>query len=257
MTIWDLSTYTCLRIVKSIAEGPINVQWAPFTKLHRPIIEAIAYPRKIHRRWLTQPDWQYRSQAAGHEWRAELGQMGKPEGIRFFEVRSQTAYIMSSFYIFVRVPWSALSSYTLNWVLELLFGVIVKTEPGVFGNVSSYKSWEKQFSCLDVSAAAPEPFDPRDWFWMCIYCAAAVDSAIPRNKKEEAQKELYKKAIRQNLRRISDLLKLTSWDDAIKALQYVKWDTGFDGEARIKAIWQVAAFGDISDNSQDEEAVPV
>ena len=242
-------------MVKDIKEGPISIQWVPFTKLHRPIVEAVSYPQKIHPRWLTQPDWQYRSQATGHEWRAELGHMGKPEGIRYFEVRSQTAFIMSSFYIFIRIPWSVLSSYVLNWVIELFFGVIVKTEPGVFGNVSGYKSWQRQFSCLDASGAPPEPYDAKDWFWMCIYCAAAVDSALPRNKKEEAQKELYKKAIGQNLRRVSDLLQLTSWDDAIKALQHVKWDTGFDGEARIKTIWQDAVFAEPTDTSPKEAVI--
>ena len=197
----------------------------------------------LNPRWLHQPASQWRSQATGHEWRAELGHIGKPEGIRYFEIRSQTAFIMSSLYMFIRLPWSILSSHVLNWVIELFFGIIVKTEPGVFGNVAGYKSWDKQFGCGKSAGVVPRSFDANDWFWMCIYCATAIDSSIPRNKKEESQKELFRQAIYQNLRRVSELLSLKDWDSATEALKRVEWKSGFEGEKRIKELWQEAVLG--------------
>ena len=135
-----------------------------------------------------------------------------------YKQQTQTAFLMSFLYIYVRIPWNGLTSYMLNWAIEIFLDMLDKTE----------------------SAVLEGTFDSSDWLWICLYGASAAGSIVLKFKDDFVQKAYWEREFGQKLRWISDVLQIKDWDTAARLLTTVHWDTKFEGEGEIRKIWEVA-----------------
>ena len=188
-----------------------------FALPHRPIVRAIYYPYREKEKHFTNPKLALRGTSL--ESSAMLvGRKTNSRDSTCCKEQTQTAFMMSFLYIYAQLPWNSLTSYMLNWVIEIFFEILVKTELGVIDGT----------------------FGSNEWFWICLYGATAAASVMQKFEQDATQKTYWMAEFYHKLRWISSLLDLQDWSTAKSVLRSVRWEEGFDGEDTIHQIWETA-----------------
>lgn len=226
LEIINLFFYTHLpRITKNIPPQDILSQMPYFALPHHPIIRAIYYPYHEEGGFSTSSkEMVSHGISLGNPIILKRGDT-ESRDLTIRKAHTQTAFMMSFLYIYAGLPWNALTSYMLNWVIEIFLEILAKTE----------------------SAVVEGTFDPNDWFWICLYGASAAASVIQKFEQDKTQKTYWTAQFRHKLRWISDRLDVQDWNTAKRVLKSVRWEDGFDGEDEIQALWEGAKIGTLGD----------
>lgn len=138
---------------------------------------------------------------------------------------SRASYIATFFYLFIAMNDSKIDGMLTVWLLEQL--------------VEDVQAMEQ-----DMVAGL---FSRHLWLWSVLFGAAVADSAeAPVALDGSTPLDGWRTLYASKLRLVSQILGLTSWEEARQALAVIAWIDGSAGEAGLRVIWERAVSAEVS-----------
>ena len=159
---------------------------------------------------------------------------GLPQGerLRQWYRASRSAFIACYMYVIMLLRKGTMKSYILNWLIEQFLEDAESLEPAMKEGTSNRSVY----------------------LWSLMIARTAVASVTCANELEQKQLAVWEQAFDDKIRLSSSILGLRDWPSVQNVIRVIAWVPGFAGEEEVQRMWEVAVFGNASE--QSSPAVP-